>query len=158
MSPRPSHWAALRYLLVGSYGGVFTFGATRFYGSLPGYRQPRARHPGHPASSTGRGYILVGADGDAFNFGTGAKFHGSLPGEGVKVSDIVGIALTPDNGGYYVAGTDGHAYGFGDAHPFGEPSALASNLPVALTMAEVMSQGRRSTPLRGRDQSPAHSA
>ena len=68
-----------RYLLVGSDGGVFTFGATRFYGSLPGYRQPRARHPGHPASSTRRGYILVGSDGDAFNFGTGAKFNGASP-------------------------------------------------------------------------------
>ena len=112
------------YLLVGSDGGVFTFGTTRFCGSLPGDRQTRARHPGLPPSSTGRGYILVGADGGAFNFGTGAKFHGPLPGKGVKVSDIVGIALTPDNGGYYMAGTDGHAYGFGDAHPFGEPPAI----------------------------------
>ena len=43
----------------------------------------------------------------------------------------MGIALTPDNGGYYMAGSDGRVYGFGDAHPFGEPSALASNLPVA---------------------------
>ncbi len=115
------------YLLVGSDGGVFTFGTTCFYGSLPGIGKQvhdiRAILP----SPTGRGYILFGADGGAFNFGTGAKFHGSLPGEGVKVSDIVGIALTPDNGGYYMAGT----YGFGDAHPFGEPSALASNLPVA---------------------------
>ena len=119
------------YLLVGSDGGVFTFGTTRFYGSLPGIGKHvhdiRAILP----SSTGRGYILVGSDGGAFNFGTGAKFHGSLPGEGIKVSDIVGIALTPDNGGYYMAGTDGNVYGFGDAHSFGEPSALASNLPVA---------------------------
>jgi hypothetical protein len=73
----------------------------------------------------------VGADGGAFNFGTGAKFHGSLPGEHVSVSDIVGIALTPDDGGYWMAGTDGHVYGFGDAHVWGEPGALASNLPVA---------------------------
>ncbi len=116
---------------MGSDGGVFTFGTTHFYGSLPGMgkhvHDVRAILP----SSTGRGYILVGSDGGAFNFGTGAKFHGSLPGEGIRVSDIVGIALTPDNGGYYMAGTDGRAYGFGDAHPFGEPSALASNLPVA---------------------------
>jgi hypothetical protein len=43
----------------------------------------------------------------------------------------VGIALTPDDGGYWMAGTDGHVYGFGDAHVWGEPGALASNLPVA---------------------------
>ena len=119
------------YLLVGSDGGVFTFGSTRFYGSLPGLGKHvhdiRAILP----SSTGLGYILVGADGGAFNFGTGAKFHGSLPGEHVSVSDIVGIALTPDDGGYWMAGTDGHVYGFGDAHVWGEPGALASNLPVA---------------------------
>src|SRR5579862_3423447 len=68
-------------------------------------------------------------------------FTGRCPGIGKHVHDIVGIALTPDNGGYYEAGPDGHAYGFGDAHPFGEPSALASNLPVALTMADVYVSG-----------------
>ncbi len=119
------------YLLVGADGGVFTFGTTRFYGSLPGIGKHvhdiRAILP----SSTGRGYILVGADGGAFNFGSGAKFHGSLPGEHVSVSDIVGIALTPDDGGYWMAGASGHVYGFGDAQNFGEPAALASNLPVA---------------------------
>ncbi len=119
------------YLLVGSDGGVFTFGSTRFYGSLPGLgkhvRDIRAILP----SSTGLGYILVGADGGAFNFGTGAKFHGSLPGEHVSVSDIGGIALTPDDAGYGMAGTDGHVYGFGDAQVWAEPGALASNLPVA---------------------------
>ena len=114
---------------MGSDGGVFTFGATRFYGSLPGYRQPRARHPGHPASSTRRGYILVGADGDAFNFGTGAKFHGSLPGEGVKVSDIVGIALTPDNGGYYVAGTAAMPTASATLTPLGSPRPLPPTFP-----------------------------
>jgi hypothetical protein len=82
-------------------------------------------------SSTGRGYILVGADGGAFSFGSGAKFHGSLPGEGVKVADIVGIALSPDNAGYLMAGSDGMVYGFGDAQVSGEPAGVASNLPVA---------------------------
>jgi hypothetical protein len=82
-------------------------------------------------SSTGRGYILVGGDGGAFNFGTGARFHGSLPGEGVKVADIVGIALTPDDGGCYMAGADGRVYGFGYAQAGGLPAGLSANLPVA---------------------------
>ena len=119
------------YLLVGSDGGVFAFGTTRFYGSLPGLGKRvhdiRAILP----SSTGLGYILVGADGGAFNFGTGARFHGSLPGEGVKVSDVAGLALTTDDGGYYMAGADGHVYGFGDAQAWAELAGVASNLPVA---------------------------
>jgi hypothetical protein len=118
------------YLLVGSDGGVFTFGTTHFYGSLPGLgkhvRDIRAILP----SSTGRGYILVGADGGAFSFGSGVKFHGSLPGEGIRVADIVGIALSPDNGGYLMAGSDGLVYGFGDAQAGGMPAGVAANLPV----------------------------
>ena len=105
------------YLLVGSDGGVFTFGTTRIYGSLPGIGKHvhdiRAILP----SPTGRGYILVGADGGAFNFGTGAKFHGSLPGEGVKVSDIVGIALTP-------------AYGRKRRRPRGSRASSARRYPI----------------------------
>jgi hypothetical protein len=81
-------------------------------------------------SSTGRGYILVGADGGAFSFGSGVKFHGSLPGERIRVADIVGIALSPDNGGYLMAGSNGLVYGFGDAQAGGMPAGVAANLPV----------------------------
>jgi hypothetical protein len=82
-------------------------------------------------SSTATGYVLVGADGGAFVFGTGVRFYGSLPGQGVRVSDVVGIALTPDDDGYFMAGADGNVYGFGNAHPGGTPAGLSSNLPVA---------------------------
>lgn len=83
------------------------------------------------SSSTGRGYIVVGADGGAFSFGSGARIHGSLPGEGIRAADIVGIALSPDNDGYLMAGSDGRVYGFGDAQAAGVPAGVASNLPVA---------------------------
>jgi ribosomal protein L24E len=119
------------YLLVGSDGGVFSFGQSHFYGSLPGIHKNvhdiRAILP----SSAGTGYILVGADGGAFIFGSGVRFYGSLPGEGIRVANIVGIALTPDNGGYYMAGSDGHVYTFGDAQAAPQPAGLTSNLPVA---------------------------
>ncbi len=82
-------------------------------------------------SSSGGGYVLVGADGGAFTFGTGVTFKGSLPGEGIKVSDIVGIALTPDNDGYYMAASNGSVFGFGDAKPSPVPPGLLANLPVA---------------------------
>jgi len=45
-------------------------------------------------SSSGGGYVLVGADGGAFVFGRGVRFRGSLPGEGIKAQDIIGTALT----------------------------------------------------------------
>jgi hypothetical protein len=73
----------------------------------------------------------VGADGGAFNFGSGAKFHGSLPGEGIRVANIVGLALSPDNDGYLMAGSSGKVYGFGDAQVGAIPAGVASNLPVA---------------------------
>jgi hypothetical protein len=119
------------YLLVGSDGGVFAFGASHFHGSLPGMKvhvkDIRAILP----SSSGGGYVLVGADGGAFIFGSGVTFKGSLPGEGIKVKDIVGIALTPDNDGYYMAASNGSVFGFGDAKPWPVPAGLLANLPVA---------------------------
>ena len=115
----------------GADGGVFTFGQSRFYGSLPGIHKHVNDIMAILPSSTATGYVLVGADGGAFVFGSGVRFYGSLPGQGVRVSDVVGIALTPDDGGYFMAGADGNVYGFGNAHAGGTPAGLSSNLPVA---------------------------
>jgi hypothetical protein len=52
------------------------------------------------AAPTGGAYLLAGADGGSFIFGTGVHFYGSLPGRNVKVNNVVGIALTPDDSGY----------------------------------------------------------
>ena len=79
--------------------------------------------------------MLVGADGGAFSFGTGAPFEGSLPGEHKVVHDIVGIALTPDDGGYWMAGSNGAVYPFGDAAPFQLPSTIEKSLPVTAISA-----------------------
>ena len=103
-------------MLVGSDGGVFNFGQSHFYGSLPGQGIHVNNIRGILPSSADTGYVLVGADGGVFNFGTGVKFYGSLPGIGVKVNNIVGLALTPDDGGYGWRRRR-HVYGFGNAHP-----------------------------------------
>ena len=117
-------------MIVGSDGGVFSFGSASFDGSLPGLGvhvdDIRAIMP----SVTGGGYVLVGTDGGAFVFGTGAQFEGSLPGKGISVDDVVGIALTGDGDGYYMAGANGSVYTFGDALPLPAPTGLASNLPI----------------------------
>ncbi len=118
-------------MLVGSDGGLFNFGQSHFYGSLPGQGIHVNNIRGILPSSEDTGYVQVGSDGGVFNFGTGVPFYGSLPGIGVKVNNIVGIALTPDDGGYFMAGSNGHVYGFGNAHPYAPPDQLHANLPVA---------------------------
>ena len=117
-------------MIVGSDGGVFSFGSATFDGSLPGLGVHVDDIRSILPSATGGGYVLVGTDGGAFVFGTGAQFQGSLPGKGVSVDDIVGIALTNDDNGYYMAGADGSVYAFGDAVSLPAPSGLASNLPI----------------------------
>jgi hypothetical protein len=110
---------------------VFAFGATHFYGSLPGIGVKVDDIRGILPSAADTGYVLVGADGGASVFGTGVRFYGSLPGRGIKVDDIVGLALTADDAGYWMAGADGTVYDFGDAKPFPAPPGLEDALPVA---------------------------
>jgi hypothetical protein len=107
--------AGAGYLLVGSDGGVFAFGNTHFYGSLPGLGIRVSNVRGALLSSLATGYALVGSDGGAFIFGSGVNFHGSLPGENIRVNNVVGLALAPDDGGYSMAGSDGKVDGFGNA-------------------------------------------
>jgi len=68
------------YWLLGGDGGVFSFGAARFRGSVPGTGLCAAAGAVQIRSSrTGNGYWLLGADGGVFSFGD-AKFYGSQPG------------------------------------------------------------------------------
>ena len=65
------------YYLVGSDGGVFSFGSTSYEGSLPGLGIAVNDIVGLVPSSDDRGYFLVGRDGGVFAFGD-ATFEGSL--------------------------------------------------------------------------------
>ncbi len=114
-APVPSHSATVTgYDLVGSDGGVFSFGSGAFYGSLPGLGIRVHDVVGMVSSSDHAGYFLVGADGGVFAFGD-ARFEGSLPGLGIRVHDIVGIVPTSTNAGYFLVGADGGVFAFGDA-------------------------------------------
>ena len=92
--------------------------------------QARPRHPGHPALFHGRGYILVGADGGAFSFGSGVRFHGSLPEKGVQVADIVGSPSPPTTAAITWPASKRRSTAFGDAQA-GDPTGVIANLPVA---------------------------
>lgn len=70
------------YWIVGSDGGVFTYGDAGFYGSVPGIKPPvklNAPIVGMAATPTGLGYWLLGKDGGVFTFGD-AGFYGSAVG------------------------------------------------------------------------------
>ena len=80
------------YWLDASDGGVFSYGDTQFYGSIPGLglhpagsglpEQPQRAHRGHGAASIDdNGYFMVASDGGVFAFGD-AHFAGSCPGIG----------------------------------------------------------------------------
>ena len=76
--PAPQHG----YWLVGSDGGIFTFGSAQFYGSTGSIHLQRPVVGITPTASRG-GYWLVASDGGIFAFGN-AGYYGSIPGSGLQ--------------------------------------------------------------------------
>jgi hypothetical protein len=111
------------YDLVGSDGGIFTFGAALFYGSTGSLTLQRPVTGITPTSDHG-GYWLVASDGGIFTFGD-AGFYGSIPGLGLAPAGsssskrlnapIVGMVPSTDGGGYFMVAADGGVFAFGDA-------------------------------------------
>jgi hypothetical protein len=112
------------YWLVGSDGGIFSFGASRFFGSMGGTPLQRPVVGITPTSSK-NGYWLVASDGGIFAFGD-ANFFGSIPGVGLHPAGsglphsldapIVGMVPSRDGGGYFMVASDGGVFAFGDAN------------------------------------------
>jgi hypothetical protein len=115
------------YWLVGSDGGMFSFGNAKFHGSTGGMHlnQPIV---GMARTRTGKGYWLVARDGGMFSFGD-AKFHGSTGGMHLN-QPIVGMARTPSGKGYWLVASDGGMFTFGDAKFFGSTGAMHLNRPI----------------------------
>ena len=111
------------YWLVGSDGGVFTFGNASFYGSTGSLHLQRPV-VGIVLSETHQGYWLVASDGGIFSYGN-TSFYGSIPGLGIHPagsglpnslnSPIVAMVSSNDGGGYFMVGADGGVFAFGDA-------------------------------------------
>ena len=111
------------YWLVGSDGGIFSFGAAQFYGSMGGTTLQRPVVGITPTTSKS-GYWLVASDGGIFAFGD-AGFFGSIPGLGLHPAGsglphsldapIVGMVPSRDGGGYFMVASDGGVFAFGDA-------------------------------------------
>ena len=122
-TPPGSQGATDGYDLVGSDGGIFTFGDAPFYGSTGSLKLQRPVTGITPTADHG-GYWLVASDGGVFTFGD-AGFYGSIPGLGLAPSGssnsdrlnapIVGMVPSADGGGYFMVAADGGVFAFGDA-------------------------------------------
>ena len=112
------------YWLVGSDGGIFTFGSAQFYGSTGSLALQRPVVGIVPTKDDG-GYWLDASDGGVFSFGD-TQFYGSIPGLGLRPAGsglpnslnapIVGMVPSNDDGGYFMVASDGGVFAFGDAH------------------------------------------
>jgi hypothetical protein len=111
------------YWLVGSDGGIFSFGAARFHGSTGADTLNRPVVGITPTINEG-GYWLVASDGGIFSFGN-AGFFGSIPGLGLGPAGstggkhlnapIVGMVPSFNGRGYFMVAADGGVFAFGDA-------------------------------------------
>ncbi|WP_276938260.1 hypothetical protein [Ferrimicrobium acidiphilum] len=83
--------------------------------------------PSHLTSTTtaSAGYLLAGADGSVYGFGT--QTYGSTYSDGITGlsgshplnAPIVGMAATSNGGGYWMVGKDGGVFNFGNATNYG---------------------------------------
>jgi hypothetical protein len=107
------------YWLVGSDGGIFSFGAAQFYGSTGGMTLDRPVVGISPTAGD-NGYWLVASDGGVFAFN--APFVGSVPGLGINPygsglphslnAPIVGMVPAATGGGYFLVASDGGVFAF----------------------------------------------
>ncbi len=133
------------YWLLGADGGVFSYGTAVFEGSsgqinpaLPAGGSnsfvPNKPIVGIVATSTGKGYWMVGSDGGVFAFGD-ATFVGSsgqinpaLAAGGsnsfMPNKPIVGLVPTTDGRGYWMVAADGGIFAFGDAGFYGSSGQI----------------------------------
>jgi ribosomal protein L24E len=126
------------YWMLGSDGGIFSFGDAQFYGSTGGIALNK---PVVSMTSTadGRGYWFVASDGGIFAFGD-AAFYGSMGGQPLN-KPIVGMAATPDGRGYWEVASDGGIFAFGDAHFYGSTGVIHLNKPIVGMTATPDGQG-----------------
>ncbi|MCA1843539.1 MAG: hypothetical protein LC792_10215, partial [Actinobacteria bacterium] len=128
------------YWLVGTDGGVFSFGDAGFFGSTGAIRLNKPI-VGMASTPTGRGYWLVATDGGVFAFGD-AGFFGSTGAIRLN-KPIVGMASTPSGRGYWLVASDGGVFAFGDAGFYGSTGAIVINKPITGMSASLSGRGYR---------------
>jgi hypothetical protein len=139
------------YWLVGSDGGIFSFGSAGFHGSTGSLVLQRPVVGIAPTNDEG-GYWLTAADGGVFAFGD-SQFQGSLPGLGYHPAGsglpkslnqpVVGLVPSIDDGGYFMVASDGGVFAFGDAQFAGSCPGLTNGCAGAgvAVMPDASGQG-----------------
>ena len=130
------------YWLVGSDGGIFTFGSAQFYGSTGSLHLQRPVVGIVPTADKG-GYWLDASDGGVFAFDAG--FYGSIPGLGFNPAGsglahsldapIVGMVPSADGDGYFMVASDGGVFAFGDAQFAGSCPGIGGCSGTAVAVA-----------------------
>ncbi len=130
------------YWLVGSDGGIFTFGTAQFYGSTGSLHLQRPV-VGIVPTARKDGYWLDASDGGVFAFDAG--FYGSIPGLGLNPAgsgkphslnaSIVGMVPSADGGGYFMVAADGGVFAFGDARFAGSCPGIGGCSGAAVAVA-----------------------
>ena len=118
--PPPAHG----YWLVGSDGGIFTFGSAQFYGSTGASRSSAPSSASCrrlTTAATGSTPPTVGSSASATRSSTAPSPASGLhpAGSGLPNSlnaPIVGMVPSIDDGGYFMVASDGGVFAFGDAH------------------------------------------
>ncbi|MGI8792859.1 MAG: Ig-like domain-containing protein, partial [Acidimicrobiales bacterium] len=126
------------YTLVGGDGGIFTFGTSRFHGSMGG-TSLNSPIVGIAHTPGGNGYWLVARDGGVFAFGN-ARFMGSMGGTPLR-APVIGIVGTTTGEGYWLFASDGGIFSFGNATFYGSTGDLTLNAPVVGMAASPAGSG-----------------
>jgi hypothetical protein len=130
----PSEASGAGYYVLGSDGGIFSFGNAPFLGSVPGLKLPvKVTALRLSTTKTGLGYYILGSDGGIFSFGD-ATFFGSVPGLNLPAR-VTALDLRPtrSGAGYWILGADGGVFSFGDAQFFGSlPGIGVTNKAIRL--------------------------
>jgi cell wall-associated NlpC family hydrolase len=124
------------YLLAGSQGGIYNFGAP-FQGSMGG-SPLNAPVVGVAPTPDHNGYFEVASDGGIFTFGD-ARFAGSA-GNIRLAKPIVGMAVDPATGGYWMVASDGGVFSY-NAPFLGSMGNKPLNRPVVGMAATPDGQG-----------------
>jgi len=126
------------YQLAAADGGVFSFGNSRYAGSM-GATPLAAPVMALADTPDGNGYWEVAADGGVFAFGS-ARYLGGLSGR-TLAAPVVGMAPTRDGGGYWLVSRDGGVFAFGDAAYLGGMGGKGLSAPMVGITADPGADG-----------------
>jgi hypothetical protein len=119
----------LGYFMLGSDGGIFTFGDAVFINSLPALvgalNEPAV---GLVPDPDGNGYWIVAADGGVFSIE--APYRGSFPGLKLGPLNKPGIGMVPYGNGYLIVATDGGVFTFSNLKFEGSLGANPPNTDI----------------------------